>query len=175
MITFIPLIIFINLLYSSKYLSHQNNESSIKILELFSFFHFQFSFTRLALCLLVLQYLVEAVFHGCRLLSYAEKLEVARPLYRVHDGLFVLARLGSITLAVLTFWYGLALAPVERQVIDLASGTFNTSLFRLNALVAVCCLQVKILPDLICLLPSPSKGNIYKNVLVNKDLPLNNC
>ncbi len=107
------------------------------------FLNLQFSFTRLALCLLVLQYLVEAVFHGCRLLSYAEKLEVARPLYRVHDGLFVLARLGSITLAVLTFWYGLALAPVERQVIDLASGTFNTSLFRLNALVAVCCLQVK--------------------------------
>jgi hypothetical protein len=29
-----------------------------------------------------------------------------------------------------------------QQVIDLASGTFNTSLFRLNALVAVGCLQV---------------------------------
>ena len=96
----------------------------------------------MALCLLVLQYIVEAVFHGCRLLAYAEKLEVARPLYKVHDILFVLARLGSITLAVLTFWYGLALAPAEKQVIDLVSGTFNTSLFRLNALVVVGCLQV---------------------------------
>ena len=96
----------------------------------------------MALCLLVLQYIVEAVFHGCRLLAYAEKLEVARPLYKVHDILFVLARLGSITLAVLTFWYGLALAPAEKQVIDLATGTFNTSLFRLNALVVVGCLQV---------------------------------
>jgi hypothetical protein len=54
-----------------------------------------------------------------RLLSYAEKLELARPLYRVHDALFVLARLGSITLAVLTFWFGLAQAPAERQVTNL--------------------------------------------------------
>jgi hypothetical protein len=30
----------------------------------------------------------------------------------------VLVRLGSITLAVLTFWYGLALAPAEKQVLQ---------------------------------------------------------
>lgn len=100
-----------------------------------------FSYTRLALCLLVLQYVAEAVFHGCRLLAYAEKLEIAKPLYKVHDILFVLVRLASITLAVLTFWYGLALAPAENQIIDLVSGTFNTPLFRLSALVAVGCLQ----------------------------------
>merc|ERR1712117_216835 len=50
------------------------------------------SFTRVALCLLLLQYVVEALFHACRL----------------HDLFFVLARLGSISLAVLVFWYGLA-------------------------------------------------------------------
>ena len=77
-----------------------------------------------------------------RLLAYAEKLEVACLLYRVHDILFVLARLGSISLAVLTFWYGLSQAPAEAQVIDLSTGTFNTFLFRVNALVAVGCLQV---------------------------------
>ena len=77
-------------------------------------------------------------------MSYAEKLEVARPLYRVHDILFVLARLASIALAVLTFWYGLALTPVEQQVIDLATGTFNSFIFRVVALVAVGCLQVSI-------------------------------
>merc|ERR1712117_581589 len=59
-----------------------------------------FSYTRVALCLLVLQYFTEAVFHTSRLLSYAEKTDIARPLYRIHDVLFVLARLGSITLAV---------------------------------------------------------------------------
>jgi len=100
-----------------------------------------FSYTRLALCLLVLQYLVEAVFHACRLLSYAEKLEVARPLYRVHDFLFVLARLGSISLAVLTFWYGLAQIPAEQQIVDFSTGNFNSFVFRVVALVAVGCLQ----------------------------------
>lgn len=100
-----------------------------------------FSYTRVALCLLVLQYVVEALFHASRLLAYADKGDVARPLYKLHNGLFVLGRLGSISLAVLTFWYGLALAPADRQVIDLSQGNFNTFFFRLNALVAVCLLQ----------------------------------
>lgn len=99
------------------------------------------NFTRVALLLLILQYTVEAVFHACRLLTYCEKPEVARPLYHLHEVLFVLARLASITLAVLTFWYGLALLPAEQQVIDIANGIFNTSLFRLNALVAIGLLQ----------------------------------
>ena len=100
-----------------------------------------FNYTRVALPILILQYVVEAVFHACRLLSYAEKVDIARPLYHLHEVLFVLARLASITLAVLTFWYGLALLPAEQQVIDLANGIFNTSLFRLNALVAIGLLQ----------------------------------
>merc|ERR1712012_31463 len=99
------------------------------------------SFTRVALCLLLLQYVVEALFHACRLLSYGDKEQVARPLYRLHDLFFVLARLGSISLAVLVFLYGLAQAPKEHQVIDLAHGNFNTFLFRVNVLVAVGLLQ----------------------------------
>jgi hypothetical protein len=54
----------------------------------------------------------------CRILSYTDKEDAARPMYKVHDILFVLARLGSISLAVLTFWYGLALAPKEMQVLS---------------------------------------------------------
>ena len=101
-----------------------------------------FSYTRVALCLLVLQYFTEAVFHTSRLLSYAEKTDIARPLYRIHDILFVLARLGSITLAVLTFWHGLAKASEAEQVIDWQNGTFNTLMFRITALVSICVLQV---------------------------------
>ena len=62
------------------------------------------SFTRVALLLLVLQYAVGAIFHAARLLQYADKADVAAPLYKLHDVLFVLARLASILLAVLTFW-----------------------------------------------------------------------
>jgi len=102
---------------------------------------YMFRFTRLSLVLLVVHYLAELVFHTCRILAYAEKTNISSKLYKLGDLLFVLARLSSVILTVLTFWYGLAQAPMEQQVVDLATGNFNTGLFRLNALVAVCLLQ----------------------------------
>merc|ERR1711881_571959 len=102
---------------------------------------YMFRFTRLSLVLLVVHYLAELVFYICRILAYAEKTSISSKLYKLGDLLFVLARLSSVILTVLTFWYGLAQAPMEQQVVDLATGNFNTGLFRLNALVAVCLLQ----------------------------------
>jgi len=98
-----------------------------------------FNYTRVALVLLVLQYTAEALFHACRLLSYSDKQSVASPLYRLHDVVFVLARLASITTAVLVLWYGLAQTP--NQIFDVATGTFNTFAFRVFVLTAVCLLQ----------------------------------
>jgi len=100
-----------------------------------------FRFTRLSLVLLVIHYLAEAVFHLCRLLAYTEKTGVSDKLFKLGDLLFVLARLSSVILAVLTFWFGLAKVPAEQQVVDAAEGNFNTGLLRLNCLVAVCLLQ----------------------------------
>merc|ERR1712223_1400402 len=100
-----------------------------------------FRFTRLALVLLVIHYLAEAVFHLCRLLAYTEKTSISNKLFKLGDLLFVLARLSSVILAVLTFWFGLAKVPAEQQVVDTAEGNFNTGLVRLNCLVAVCLLQ----------------------------------
>lgn len=108
-----------------------------------------FSYTRVALCLLVLQYFTETIFHASRLLSYADKTDIARPLYRFHDVLFVLSRLGSITLAVLTFWHGLAKAPEAEQVINWQNGTFNTPMFRITALVSICVLQAFLMMNFI--------------------------
>ena len=42
--------------------------------------------------------------------------------------LYPLVRVLSITLSVLTFWYGLGLQ--HNQVLDISSGNFNTSLIR---------------------------------------------
>jgi len=97
--------------------------------------------TRVSLLLLVVHYLAEAVYHACRIIAYADRTSVSSKLFKLGDLLFVLARLSSVILAVLTFWYGLARAPVEEQVVDFAAGNFNTPLIRLNALVAVCLLQ----------------------------------
>merc|ERR1711884_130819 len=100
-----------------------------------------FRFTRLSLVLLVIHYLAEAVFHLCRLLAYAEKTSISSKLFKLGDLLFVLARLSSVILAVLTFWFGLSKVPAEQQSLDIAAGNFNTGLLRLNSLVAVCLLQ----------------------------------
>jgi len=98
------------------------------------------NFTRIAICLSVMHYLVESVFHTARLLYFAEKAKAASYGFMVWNFLFVLVRLGSITLSVLTFWYGLAIQQ-STNVMDIATGNFNTQLIRINCLVAVCLLQ----------------------------------
>lgn len=97
------------------------------------------NFTRVALCLAVVHYLVECVFHLSRLLYFADKTEAANLGFMVWNVLFVLVRLGSIILSVLTFWYGLALT--DSPALDIPTGNFNTHLVRINCLVAVCLLQ----------------------------------
>jgi len=98
-------------------------------------------FTRVTVVLLILHYVAEAVYHASRILAYADRTSISKKLFKLGDLLFVIARLGSVIVSVLTFWYGLALAPPEQQVIDVGAGNFNTGLFRFNALVAVCLLQ----------------------------------
>ena len=48
--------------------------------------------------------------------------------YLVANAVFVLVRLGSIILSVLTFWYGLSLS--DNQGLDVERGNFNTQLIR---------------------------------------------
>jgi len=98
-------------------------------------------FTRVTIVLLFIHYLVEAVYHGCRILAYAEKSGIAQKIFKLGDLLFVAGRFASVILAVLTYWYGLAKMPEDQQVLDIAAGNFNTGLIRLNCLVAVCTLQ----------------------------------
>jgi len=97
-------------------------------------------FSRVCMVLLFVHYAVEAVYHVSRLLTYAE-VSVAKKLFKISDALFVMARLGSVILAVLTFWFGLAKAPADQQELNFETGNFNTSLIRLNCLIAVCLLQ----------------------------------
>lgn len=48
--------------------------------------------------------------------------------YVVANAVFVLVRLTSVILSVLTFWYGLALN--DSPTIDVAGGNFNTQIVR---------------------------------------------
>jgi len=95
--------------------------------------------TRIALCLLVLHYAVEFIFHLSRLLYFSEKTDLANTGFMIWKLSFVLVRLGSITLGVLTFWYGLE--QVESKDTSYADGDFNTQIVRINCLAALCILQ----------------------------------
>lgn len=97
------------------------------------------NFTRVALGMMVLHYSVEFVFHLARLLYFSEKTDLANTGFMVFNGLFVLVRLGTITLSVLTFWYGLQQS--NQLTIDFTAGNFNTQLVRINCLAAVSLLQ----------------------------------
>ena len=68
-------------------------------------------------------YISEAVFHTCRILAYLDKTAIASKLFKLGDALFVVARLSSVTMSVLTFWFGLASVPAELQVIGLVQCT----------------------------------------------------
>uniref|UniRef100_A0A1W7R9H0 Translocating chain-associated membrane protein 1 n=1 Tax=Hadrurus spadix TaxID=141984 RepID=A0A1W7R9H0_9SCOR len=98
------------------------------------------NFTRIAICLTTLHYFVECIFHVSRLLYFAEKSKASSYGFLVWNVLFVFVRLASIILSVLVFWYGLATNESSGKI-DIASGSFNTSLVRVNCLVAVCLLQ----------------------------------
>ncbi|KAL3892312.1 hypothetical protein ACJMK2_004528 [Sinanodonta woodiana] len=100
---------------------------------------FLLNFTRVALVLLVLHYIVEFVYHTARLVYFAEKTDIANTIFMVFNVLFVIVRLGTITLAVLTFWYGLEQS--SQETLNLAAGNFNTQLIRINCLAAVVFLQ----------------------------------
>jgi len=97
------------------------------------------NFTRVALCMMVLHYTVEFIYHLARLLYFAEKTDLANTGFMAWNVLFVIVRVSCITLSVLTFWYGLA--RTSAKTMDISEGNFNTQIIRINCLAALCLLQ----------------------------------
>lgn len=98
------------------------------------------NFTRVALCMLVLHYTVDFVFHIARTMHFGEKQELALNVFMVWNVLFVIVRLSIITLAFLTFWFGLG--KTNQTSINLLTGNFNTMFVRITCLSGICLLQV---------------------------------
>lgn len=98
------------------------------------------NYTRVGLCLIVLHYLSEAAEHSVIMIDFFKKDENGSQVGQVVSKVaFVLVRLASIILSVLTFWYGLSLS--DNQAFDFAAGNFNTQFIRMIALAAVGVLQ----------------------------------
>ncbi|XP_069740305.1 translocating chain-associated membrane protein 1-like 1 isoform X2 [Narcine bancroftii] len=92
---------------------------------------------RLGLILLVPHYLVELLFHASRLFYFSD--ENKQKGFTLWALLFVMARLLTLTLSVLTFGFGLARA--ENQDFSVANGNFNTLTIRISCLAAICLTQ----------------------------------
>uniref|UniRef100_A0A671MXI3 Translocating chain-associated membrane protein 1-like 1 n=1 Tax=Sinocyclocheilus anshuiensis TaxID=1608454 RepID=A0A671MXI3_9TELE len=92
---------------------------------------------RLALVLLVLHYFVELLFHVSRLIYFSN--EDRQTGFTVWAVLFVLGRLLTLSLSVLTVGFGLAGA--EKQGLNLAEGSFNVLFVRVTVLAAICTTQ----------------------------------
>lgn len=97
--------------------------------------------SRIAVCLSILHYTVEALFHASRLFYFAEKNSISTVGFKLWNVLFVLARLGSITLSVLTFWYGLPQSAAATTDLPSVPVNLNTPIIRMNLLLCVCLLQ----------------------------------
>uniref|UniRef100_H3BCR8 Translocating chain-associated membrane protein n=1 Tax=Latimeria chalumnae TaxID=7897 RepID=H3BCR8_LATCH len=92
---------------------------------------------RLGLVLLVLHYYVELIFHVSRLFYFSD--EKYQRGFTVWAVLFVLGRLFTLSLSVLTVGFGLAGA--ENQSFDLITGNFNILPVRICVLAAICLTQ----------------------------------
>ncbi|XP_064812825.1 translocating chain-associated membrane protein 1-like 1 isoform X2 [Oncorhynchus masou masou] len=92
---------------------------------------------RLGLVLLIPHYLVELLFHASRLFYFSD--ENKQKGFTLWALLFVIARLLTLTLSVLTFGFGLPRA--ENQGFSLAKGNFNVLTIRMTCLAAICLTQ----------------------------------
>nr|XP_040023408.1 translocating chain-associated membrane protein 1 [Gasterosteus aculeatus aculeatus] len=92
---------------------------------------------RLGLVLLVLHYFVELLFHVSRLVYFSN--ESRQTGFTIWAVLFVLGRLLTLSLSVLTVGFGLATS--DNQGFDLAAGNFNVIFVRITVLAAICLTQ----------------------------------
>ncbi|XP_050301847.1 translocating chain-associated membrane protein 1 isoform X2 [Anthonomus grandis grandis] len=113
---------------------------------------------RLLVLLLILHHSAEWMYHLAQLLQTVDKEEKFSKVTRLSStALQIIARLGSIILAVLTLWYGLALQ--ENQGLDIKSGNFNTPTIRFAVLSGIILLQMYLIFRVISLEISRSKEN----------------
>ncbi|KAM9333597.1 translocating chain-associated membrane protein 1 [Pholidichthys leucotaenia] len=92
---------------------------------------------RLGLVLLVCHYFIELLFHLSRLIYFSN--ENRQMGFTIWAFLFVLGRLLTLSLSVLTVGFGLSTA--ENQGFDWAAGNFNVLFIRVTVLTAICLTQ----------------------------------
>lgn len=89
--------------------------------------------------LLVLHMLCEAVLHAAKLLMYSEQDSHAASCFGAYNVVFVVTRLASLIITLVTVQFGLGTAP--NQAWEPATGNYNVPLVRILVLVVACGVQ----------------------------------
>lgn len=97
------------------------------------------NFTRIGLTLLIIDYLVNALFHFSRILHFFGNDKVSKICFRFYNISFIVARLLQIVLSVFVFWFGLS--ATSKESVNFAEGDFNTAFVRMSCLVVLLGLQ----------------------------------
>jgi len=92
-----------------------------------------FSFTRLALVLLAIEYASLSILHVSRIFYFAGKSPNSARYFRIWNLAFIVVRLSSMVISVLVLFYGLR--SKETPYVNLETGNFNTHVIRLNSLL----------------------------------------
>lgn len=85
-------------------------------------------------------FIVEALFHFSRIFYFANKTRISSLGFTTWAISYVFVRLYSVTVIVLTFWFGLA--DKQMKNIDLVKGNFNTYPIRMACLICGSLVQI---------------------------------
>ncbi|XP_071961572.1 translocating chain-associated membrane protein 1-like [Antedon mediterranea] len=100
---------------------------------------FLLNLTRLTLVCLIIHYSVEMIFHFARLMYFSDKPDCSAPSFIVWAVLFIIARLVTVTLIILTV--GFRLGKATNQEMNTEMGNFNILPIRISVLTGVCLLE----------------------------------
>lgn len=95
--------------------------------------------THIALILLAIHYVPEALFALTRIIHCTGKTDISQHGFLVWAVTFVLARLATISIAILIVWFGLGKHDIGK--IDITSGNINTQTVRIAWLSAIVLVQ----------------------------------
>merc|ERR1712176_1648731 len=95
--------------------------------------------SHIAMVLLAIHYIPEALFNLTRLIHCAGKTDLSQHGFLIWAVTFLLARIATISLTILIVWFGLGKSQIEK--IDFVSGNFNTQTIRVAWLAAVVLVQ----------------------------------
>jgi len=95
--------------------------------------------SQIALLLLTIHYVPEAIFHAARLIHCSGQQDLARHGFLFWAVSFLLARLATVSSAILIIGFGMA--ENDLQYVDYPSGNYNTRLLRWTWILSIVLIQ----------------------------------